>query len=590
MTLTIYTNIDAISLQRNLDKNQVGLARTLKRLSSGLRVSQASDDAAGLAVATRMESQIRGMNQGVRNANDAISAVQTAEGQMAQLTQILQRARELGVQAANGTYQASDRIAMNRELQQALAEFDRIAGSNTFNGRTLLNGTLGTTNYLVGADASDTISFDWDSNLRLNQQGALDMVGSADLRTSSGAFQFAGTYTTLPISNLDFSIPASPFVGGAITTAGTPVLNYAVGPPTLFAVDGTTVSLSANYASLAALTTAVQAQLSAAHGGWYSVSHDGSTISITKTASAASATTAVSIAAISGANGAAFTSGAPSAGAAAVTATYAGFSIDGHAVYINSNYTGNDAGLLADIQSQLDAIPAITGTYQISGSASGISIAKPASLVTPSVGGFVGTGASTFAQATPAVLTLGAGDFELQMGSGSVVSITGSFASPEALAVAIMSKVPSVYASVDTTSGVMKLLSSQAFTVSGVQADASGALGFSANTSQSSGDLSQVNLFNASSAGEVIMRVDAALDSVNQTRASLGAFQNRLYAVISTLQNSSDNLTMARGRIIDADYAQEMSHLSRRQIVQQAGLALLTQATQYPRTVLALIR
>ena len=595
MTYFINTNIDALSLQRRLVSNQTELARMLNRLSSGLRVSQASDDAAGLAVAARLESQIRGMNQGIRNTNDVISTVLTAESQLNQMTELLQRARELSLQAANGSYVGSDRIAMNGELKQVLSEYDRIVASKSVNGQTLLDGSVGTAQYQLGANATDRVSFDWNFNMLSSAQGALQMLTSADLRNnnggSGGGFSFAGTYTTPAIANLDFSRTSSPFRGGALTTSGALNLSYAGATPTTFTVDGTTVSLNADFGSAGALATAVQGQLNAAHGGWYSVTASGGAITITKTASAASPTSAVSIAADTGpANISAFLSGAQSAGAAAVTATFAGFSVDGHRVYIDSNYSGNDGGLIADIQAQLDAAPGLSGVYQVSGSAAGVSIAKVGSLSPPGVGSFVGTGATTFAQASSGVLTLGAGDLQLQFGSGPKVDIVGNFTSADALAGAIMSKAKGIYATVDTTTGKMKLLSTQSFTVSGAQADPGGSIAFDAADSQTNGNLGTVNLFNVTSSIEVVMRVDATLESVNQARATLGAYQNRLLYALSNLQTGSDNLSQARGRIVDADYAQELANLTKQQILQQAAQAMLVQANHLASNVLALLR
>ena len=595
MTYFINTNIDALSLQRRLVSNQTELARMLNRLSSGLRVSQASDDAAGLAVAARLESQIRGMNQGIRNTNDVISTVLTAESQLNQMTELLQRARELSLQAANGSYVGSDRIAMNGELKQVLSEYDRIVASKSVNGQTLLDGSVGTAQYQLGANATDRVSFDWNFNMLSSAQGALQMLTSADLRNnnggSGGGFSFAGTYTTPAIANLDFSRTASPFRGGALTTSGALNLSYAGATPTTFTVDGTTVSLNADFGTAGALATAVQGQLNAAHGGWYSVTASGGAITITKTAGAASPTSAVSIAADSGpANISAFVSGAQSAGAAAVTATFAGFSVDGHRVYIDSNYSGNDGGLIADIQAQLDAAPGLSGVYQVSGSAAGVSIAKVGSLSPPGVGSFVGTGATTFAQASSGVLTLGAGDLQLQFGSGPKVDIVGNFTSADALAGAIMSKAKGIYATVDTTTGKMKLLSTQSFTVSGAQADPGGSIAFDAADSQTNGNLGTVNLFNVTSSIEVVMRVDATLESVNQARATLGAYQNRLLYALSNLQTGSDNLSQARGRIVDADYAQELANLTKQQILQQAAQAMLVQANHLASNVLALLR
>jgi len=158
MSLTVNTNIASLTAQRNLLSSQASLETSLARLSSGLRINSAKDDAAGLAISDKMTGQIRGMNQAIRNANDGISLAQTAEGAMQESTNLLQRMRELAVQSANGTYGTSNRTSMNDEFQQLSAEITRIANNSKFNGTVLLNGTMGSTTLQVGADAGQTIT------------------------------------------------------------------------------------------------------------------------------------------------------------------------------------------------------------------------------------------------------------------------------------------------------------------------------------------------------------------------------------------------------------------------------------------------
>jgi len=160
MSLVINTNIASLNAQRNLGASQSQLNRSLQRLSSGLRVNSAKDDAAGLAISDRMTSQVRGLNQAVRNANDAISMAQTAEGALGEVTNILQRMRELAVQSSNGTNSSDDRTSLNAEVTQLKAEIDRIATNTKFNGKVLLSGAFSATGtvFQVGADAGQTIS------------------------------------------------------------------------------------------------------------------------------------------------------------------------------------------------------------------------------------------------------------------------------------------------------------------------------------------------------------------------------------------------------------------------------------------------
>nr|WP_321533246.1 flagellin [uncultured Desulfuromonas sp.] len=161
MALTINTNVASLNAQRNLGRSQTDLNQSMQRLSSGLRINSAKDDAAGLAISDRMTAQITGLNQAVRNANDGISLAQTAEGALQESTNILQRIRELAVQSANDTNSASDRDSLQAEVDQLISELDRIADTTQFNGKNLLDGTMNDATFQVGANAgvSQTISF-----------------------------------------------------------------------------------------------------------------------------------------------------------------------------------------------------------------------------------------------------------------------------------------------------------------------------------------------------------------------------------------------------------------------------------------------
>ena len=159
MALSINTNVASLNAQRNLGASQANLAKSMQRLSSGLRINSAKDDAAGLSISDRMTSQIRGLNQATRNANDGISLAQTAEGAMQESTNILQRMRELAVQSANDTNTSSDRKSLQAEVSQLISELDRIATTTTFNGQKLLDGSFASGSFQVGANAGETISF-----------------------------------------------------------------------------------------------------------------------------------------------------------------------------------------------------------------------------------------------------------------------------------------------------------------------------------------------------------------------------------------------------------------------------------------------
>ena len=158
MPQIINTNISSLNAQRNLNRTQNDLATAMQRLSSGLRINSAKDDAAGLAISERFTTQIRGLNQAARNANDGISLAQTAEGALVEATNSLQRIRELAVQARNATNSDTDRAALDAEVQQRIAEIDRIATQTKFNGKALLDGSFVDQVFQVGADKGQTIT------------------------------------------------------------------------------------------------------------------------------------------------------------------------------------------------------------------------------------------------------------------------------------------------------------------------------------------------------------------------------------------------------------------------------------------------
>src|ERR1700761_1670215 len=154
MALTINTNIASIDAQRNLSSSQMSLATSMQRLSSGLRINSAKDDAAGLSIAERMNAQVRGMNVAIRNSNDGISLAQTADGALAQVGNSLQRMRELAVQARNSTNTSSDRDSLNKEFGQLQQEITRVLGGTSFNGKHMLGAQATTMNFQIGANTT----------------------------------------------------------------------------------------------------------------------------------------------------------------------------------------------------------------------------------------------------------------------------------------------------------------------------------------------------------------------------------------------------------------------------------------------------
>ncbi len=174
MPSIINTNLPSLNTQRNINSSQSALNTSLQRLSSGLRVNSAKDDAAGLAIAERMSAQVRGLGVAARNANDGVSLAQTAEGALGKIGEMVQRMRELAVQSSNATNNANDRIALQAEVAQLKEEIDRVAGSSSFNGTKLLDGSFTSAKFQVGADAGEAITVSAITDARLAGMGVVN--------------------------------------------------------------------------------------------------------------------------------------------------------------------------------------------------------------------------------------------------------------------------------------------------------------------------------------------------------------------------------------------------------------------------------
>ena len=375
MASVINTNISSINAQRNLTISQNDLATSLQRLSSGLRINSAKDDAAGLAISERMTTQIRGLNQATRNANDGVSLAQVAEGALAGIGDALQRIRELAVQSANATNSASDRTALDVESKQLIAEVERVADSTNFNGVNLIDGTFTSQQFQVGADVNQTIS----------------VTSIINAQTSDLGDHTTAIVTGTVANNTGLAGAAFTINGSQIITAG----------------GGTT----------------------AAHA--------------------------------------------------------------------------------EEMRVAINALSDTTGVYATLDAATGLDLTLTSSATITTAGtapGLVTTGHTAVATAAAA---------ETGFTTLDISTVTG----------------------------------------------ANSAIGF----------------------------MDGALTSVNTARATLGALQSRFESVVANLSINSENLSAARSRIRDADFASETANLTRSQILQQAGTAMLAQANALPQNVLSLL-
>jgi flagellin len=288
MSLTLNTNINSLNAQRNLTTSQANLSQALQRLSSGLRINSAADDAAGLAISNQFTTQINGTNQAVHNANDAISETQTAGGALSTLTDNLQSIRTLAVEAANGSNSASDRAALDQQVQQQIAEITRIASQTSFNGLNVLDGSSGVTTYQVGANVGNTIS------VNLSQGVRSDQIGQVASKTSAVV-----TTTALSGSNLTLQVGTGTAVAVGTSVAGSANATNALAGETAGSayakvqainaagVAGLTASASTTATGTGAFSTITGA---AAATSTYALSINGVSIYATGTAVAAGAT------------------------------------------------------------------------------------------------------------------------------------------------------------------------------------------------------------------------------------------------------------------------------------------------------------
>lgn len=504
MALAINTNVASLNAQRNLTMSQTSLATSLQRLSSGLRINSAKDDAAGLAISERMTTQIRGLNQAVRNANDGISLSQTTEGALNEVANNLQRIRELAVQSANGTNSASDRTALNQEVQQRLAEVERIATQTNFNGLKVLDGSYGTSTFQVGANAGETISVNLSQGVRTTQMGQL-ATATSTVETTVTALSGSGT---IKVGN------------SAAVTIGASVAGTSSGQTVGSAYSK---ALAINAASVPGLTA-----------------------------------TAV--------NNVEFVVGATVGGSAGDTYS---LTINGQAIFAATSIASTNV----TAQQIADGINANSGTTGVTAAISGTDLRLSAAdgrdiIVGQDLSASVTGGISAGAAGSSTVNGVVFRDGQL----GTVAQATAFSATAAAV-----------------NGGTISLSAQEEVTITGGGAD----MGFaSANVTiaKDTTTISSVDVLTVVNANNTLLRMDAALTTVNSLRATLGAVQNRFESTITNLQTTSENLSASRGRVLDADFAAETANLSRTQILQQAGTAMLAQANALPQQVLQLLQ
>ncbi|MDA9847834.1 flagellin [Luminiphilus sp.] len=517
MGQVINTNMPSLAAQRALNSSQGDVQTALSRLSSGLRINSAKDDAAGLAISERFNSQIKGLNQAVRNANDAISLSQTAESALAGTTDLLQRARELAVQSANATNSSTDRTALQAEVTQLVAEIDRIASTTSFNGLKLLDGNFSNKQFQVGAMANETVGVTI-ANAKSNALGGANKVTFTDFDAA-----IAGQ-------------TANPAVSGRIAET----LTFKVTPQGGSAVE-TNVIVSAGEES-----SAVAARITSSVDNLTATAKTGVRIGSAGSVEAAD-TLAISI---NGTSLGAITYGADDQ----AFGNAIGSALSANSTFANLTFTTSANGIDivdstgADITVTYDAL--VTAT---DGNDEGISIEA-----------LNADGSLSAAQTKSTSVIV--------EGQGSKVSGDITFTTNESTTTAFNVKSSSI-----DPGGFMD----EDDVVDTYEAG---------DVAASSDLVSTMSIDTVANANTAIQVIDAAIATISSTRADLGATQNRFESIVSGLQVASDNQSAARSRIVDADFATETAKLTRGQILQQAGIAVLAQANAAPQNVLSLLQ
>jgi flagellin len=655
MPSVVNTNVMSLNAQRQLNKSQLSQNTAMERLSSGLRINSAKDDAAGLAISTGMASQIRGLNQAVRNANDGISMAQTAEGSMDEMTNILQRMRELSVQAANDTNSSSNRASIQIEIDQLYTEMDRIASTTSFNGINLLDGSNKSTSLQIGSESGESLSF------------SIQAVTTKDLNLNaiSGTGELNGGRTgSLGISAGDVTINGSELgsvsAGADSASLMKTAINLITGSSGVSAAAYNIVSGAAGQSGVTDGTMTIQSTTIAATGSMQelvdTINRDvaGITAKLDGDGALQLSNDTGNDIVIGGAS-----PGSTNAGSGLTSDTYEGYlaltSTDGAPIEIGKGAAGTDAdiqqmGFVASVGSdKLTGASVASTTIDLSdqiqingvdlGAVSGTTAADKAFAINAISGESGVLASATTTVAYEVDISKAATDADMTINGVAVDFNASAVASLDDVVTAINGAgIQGVVASSDNTTGSL-ILTSQAgsdVVVKGGTTDAFGAKGGSATvaigaTETTRGKISLtgndgadvlvtsnatteaakdtalakmgftsvggnseavgtgLSVTSVANANNTIDRIDDALDKISGGRANLGAIQNRLSSTISNLSNVSQNISAANSRIRDADFATETSALSKSQVLQQAGTAMLSQANASTQSVLSLL-
>ena len=619
----INTNISAVMTQNAMLKNDRDMQTTMERLSTGKSVNSAQDDAAGIAVSSRMTSQIRGLDRAVQNAGDAISMIQTADGASIEIANMMQRMRELAVQATNGTVTSTDQGSLDLEFQQLKAEIGRVANNSQWNGDNILDGTAGTSSngtatFQIGANSQQVIDVgfgNWNLNAPTSNSIAVynSSITSATAAAIDGAvtlsdgttnlrIDYASTIKTAPtdLADLVVDIKADPVYDSLdftvdVDSAGTGLdFTYktagAVASPPVFTADDGGVEVAGN------VTVSTAGMSVAAVAGVYQT-----------------ALTDTNVAAIDG-------NVVLSDGEHSLTVDASGVStVAALTSLITSHAEHADLGFTV---SQTTAVTGVPAAFTISalansdiatlaGANSPITLSDGTTTIeVTTTGPDMLDGTDTLAELVTVIqahANYAAFDFTVTANSTTGLLLTSKTNGPATTTPSIIGN--TTHAVANSVVGVTEVAAGLTFTYDEakavlstptITADDGGVnianamtvvtAGVTELTSVYGRDLSNLTIATDTGANEALADLDAALDGLNAQRAVFGAGMNRLEYAIDNLSNGSMNAKASRSRIEDADYAKETTELARTQIIQQASTAMLSQANQSNQSVLSLLK
>ena len=581
MALSVNTNVTSQTVQKNLNKAGDSLSTSMTRLSSGLKINSAKDDAAGMQIANRLTSQVKGMTVAIANANNGTSIAQTAEGAMQESTNILQRLRELALQSANGDKSDADRASLQQEFTAKTGELTRIAQTTTFGGRNLLDGSFQNVGFQIGSDANQTISFG------MTDISATGLKGTYSEASVKGDTTQLSASVTAKAIELPGAKPAVMTTSNFVQTGAT----YAAptGTDQTFQINGKDVTVKVGDdidAALLAIQGAGITGVTAAKAG------------ATLTLTSASAID------ITGSN-TVFGAATPTGGVTTIATPAVTGKLDAAA---SININGTNVKFAAG-----EDLAAIAGKINTANTASKFGVTAAVSSegrleLTSTDGKAVklGNGTGPVAEGGAGALAklgLSAGTTEAKLASDTSINLNGTevkFTAGSTMAdivSSINSASTGVTASVDKSDNSLKLFSTKDITIAdGSSGKGLATLGLTAAAAapttavKMDTSVADLSILKSESAQQTIQALDGAIQQIDTQRSQLGAVQNRFTSTVSNLQSITENSTAARSRVQDADFASEAAELTKQQTLQQASTAILSQANQLPSAVLKLLQ